>query len=438
MEAFVEKLIDQSDQWITKNAINDKEIFQSAVQTVFDELPSPLKQHVCSAENKSKIVTALWEQIQEKYRDSSNEISQKYFYSDVDIDEHLTAEALQSSKASVKHYFDHHSTLTPFFKSYHKVGYKDVNDVLDILSTDSSQCNDEWFSLILHRFNQFLSTAKPSKSQSKKIRLLSQKLYRLFCCHIGNKYMKEHTKQNEALLFNQIVLICQEDKRFCTDRAMNVLSFIRVFFEYIQENGKVLEAMKKCVNIKTLFTELFVVIMNRYDALRAAWSNTQQLLFLWTLYECNQLEFISNQTQLSKLLAWCESVWQIHSLNAVFGVQSIDSFASFVNEIYKHNLLSTVHAQQEENEEDDDDQEADYDDFDEDDDEYGDDDGIDDADIMDLINEASIIENINDVKDEDLFIVDTGDSVNDVEDNMDVAVEEQPEINEPPTKKMKL
>lgn len=250
--------------------------------------------------------------------------------------------------------------------------------------------------------------------------------------------MKEHTKQNEALLFNQIVLICQEDKRFCTDRAMNVLSFIRVFFEYIQENGKVLEAMKKCVNIKTLFTELFVVIMNRYDALRAAWSNTQQLLFLWTLYECNQLEFISNQTQLSKLLAWCESVWQIHSLNAVFGVQSIDSFSSFVNEIYKHNLLSTVHAQQEENEEDDDDQEADYDDFDEDDDEYGDDDGIDDADIMDLINEASIIENINDIKDEDLFIVDTGDSVNDVEDNIDVAVEEQPEINEPPTKKMKL
>lgn len=188
-------------------------------------------------------------------------------------------------------------------------------------------------------------------------------------------------------------MVCKEDI-FCKDMSINILLFIRRFLDYIKDFDKAFEKIKKCINIKLLITKLFDTIMNRYDASNEKWSNTLQLIFLWTIYQCKQNEFIDdNQTH--KLLKWTESIFSWNDLVFIFNNKGMESFADFTDELYKYNIVTALLQNKEE---------IDINQLDSDDDD----------------NKIEIMEDLNNIADDDLFVID---DLND---------------NEPPKKKQKI
>ena len=246
--------------------------------------------------------------------------------------------------------------------------------------------------------------------------------------------MNDTNKKSEALLFNQILSLCKDDM-YCKDISVNIISFIRRFFEYSKDYKPQFEAIEKCIKVKILITKLFETIMNRYDSFNDKWSNTQQLIFLWTIYECKQNGTIDDN-DLYKLLKWAETMFSFNDLVIVFKTKSsIDSFADFTNELYKYNMLSTLLQDDEDHvDEDEDDGEEEYQDDEEDDD----DDDVDIFDLMGIENTGTIIENINEIKDEDLFIVDEVDD-DDISNKNKRLLDDEDEISsQPPSKKQKV
>ena len=248
-----------------------------------------------------------------------------------------------------------------------------------------------------------------------------QKLYHLFWINFSNKCTNNKTKQSEALTFNQILVLCKED-RFCKDITINILLFIRRFLDYSKESKEAFELIEKCINVNLLITKLFDTIMNRYNPLNNKWSNTQQLIFLWTIYECKE-----SDNHLHKLLKWTESVFFWNDLFLVFNKKGMQSFADFTNELYKYNMLTTLLEDNEKHDydEDDDDDDDDYDNDTDTDFEIGDDKEEEELDedmlgLMNVDDRGKIINNINDIADEDLFIVDDLDEdENEYEENGD-------------------
>merc|ERR1711971_453416 len=110
--------------------------------------------------------------------------------------------------------------------------------------------------------------------------------------------------------------------------------------------------MGDLAQIQVLVTHLWQRIRRRFksESSQSTWSNTQRLLLLWTLYECDQRGYVESQCRL-QLLKWIESLWAFGGLIAVFDV-SLDSFTDFTNEIYRHNLMSLIHDTKDEESED--------------------------------------------------------------------------------------
>eukprot|EP01084_Bolivina_argentea_P108332 193613_1 len=371
MEQFVDSLLKVSDQWITTTAVNDRSIFKSVLKKVLSELPSPFN----ALSNNATMMDSLWAKIQIKYASSSNH-KRPFFFSETDITQYLkhhkstsnTQKALLSNKATLKHYSN--AKLNPFFKPYQSIDHTHINHLLD-RALANNECNDECLSFIQFRFNLFLSNKLESHKRSNKtIRVLSQKLYRLFCHNLARKCIdNQDAKLSVALCFNRILLLCKDD-RVCKDVSVNIMSFIRVFLDHNQDS-KSLEAIRRCMNVELLIRKLLECIVTRCDSMNH-WSNTQRLIFLWTVYECNQNDCVGD-AHVRKLLQWSEKMWSFNELLLVFSDKSIESFADFANGIYKHNMLSTV--PEEDGDEEDD--AADIDDYDDEDSEL-------DMDIMDV------------------------------------------------------
>lgn len=177
MEKFINKLVNESDEWITNNALKDKKVFKSALKQVIAELPPSFKNKL-SKDIYNKIVNSLWSKIQQKYDQSSN-IRKKHFFSKVDIDEYLktnnktnSKKALQSKNATLKHYYSIKSSINPLFKSFGHIQFEDVNDLLDIILKDDNKCNDEIFSLVQYRYSQLMSNKSVSTKQMRKLTLV--------------------------------------------------------------------------------------------------------------------------------------------------------------------------------------------------------------------------------------------------------------------------
>ena len=122
------------------------------------------------------------------------------------------------------------------------------------------------------------------------------------------------------MLVNQILFFCN------ADTLVNVLHFVRSLFEQRAS----FEAIAQSVNVSALSTKLFDCVMNEHR-FKNKWSSTQKLLFLWTLYKVNQSGHIAAD-YLRKALKWSGSVFDdisFDELALVFADKSIDLLADF-------------------------------------------------------------------------------------------------------------
>ena len=323
MEAFLNKLLNESDQWLTTKAIEDKNIFESTLHSVFNELSLNINQ---------SMIDSLWTKIQQKYEQTAT-ATKHHFFSTTDINEYLKQhqsnnerqKVLLSNKASIKHSVDS-NICSAFHRPYTSMSYQHIDGVLDVLLSSSNQCNDGWLSLIELRLNQI--------SDNKINKRLSHKFYRLFVQNLSKKCVKNASKRSVDLLVNQISFICKES-------AMNILSFIRILFE----SQSSLEAIAKCLNMRLLTSKLFVIVMNRYRLSKTEWTDTEKLIFLWTLYERNQSGHIE-AVCLLKILKWTESVFEeFDGLALLFADKSIDSFSDFSLNFNSFSSLQSIDAE---------------------------------------------------------------------------------------------
>lgn len=385
MDAFVDKLVSESNQWATPSSIRNRKVFESTLETVVSGLPSPIK---AALSGNQLFAESLWQKIQEKY---SNQPSKSaLFHSAADITEHLQSHsdvddlshrrnALKSSKAALKHFAD--PVQVPWFTAFGGVSADDVEHRIDGL-LGSEQCDDHWLSLIQFRLHQLTKYRAASLSKTR-MRSLSQKMNRLFVHNLGLKSRANPAaKVSVPSLLSQIVVICKEDA-LCSDFSMNLVSFIRVLLDFDAERHPSFTAILDRMGmeqLESLLTAVWRVVVRRHRGVRC-WSNTQRVVFLWTLYECHRRGFVATDCTMESL-KWAQSLWALCGMEAVFKGPAIDSLADFMNAIYAQNPLSLA-------------DDAAADDLD--------------SDGGDEVDDDAVLEDIQDIADEDLFTVDLGD-----------------------------
>merc|ERR1712066_1026822 len=112
------------------------------------------------------------------------------------------------------------------------------------------------------------------------------------------------------------------------DIARNILIFLRALFEH------------KSIYIDALCVPLFDCVMNEYQA-QNQWTDTQKLLFLWTVYEYNKNGHFEDVYKV-KVLKWTALVFELqydHLVN-VFSDKCIDSLSAFSDFVFNINHLN--------------------------------------------------------------------------------------------------